>query len=150
MRPRAFLFAAAWHLLALVAGCAGSKPQPTADQTLYTRLGGKEAISAVVGAFLQNVAADDRINVRFATADLPDLRQKLIDQICQATGGPCHYQGKDMKTAHAGMNLTGADFNALVEDLTKALDQFHVPEQEKHELLTALGSMRGDIVTSDG
>jgi hemoglobin len=153
MRSRAVPFVVAWQLCVLAsAGCAGSKPVPGGPDptTLYARLGGLEAISAVVTVFLQNIAADDRINLRFATADIPDLRQKLIDQICQATGGPCHYQGKDMKAAHAGMNISGPEFSALVEDLTKALDKFQVPPREQHELLTALGSMRGDIVSTDG
>ncbi len=72
---------------------------------------------------------------------------KLVDQICQASGGPCKYTGKDMKSAHAGMGVTSADFNALVEDLVGALDKFKVGEKEKGELLGALGPMKSDIVT---
>jgi hemoglobin len=150
MRPRAILAFAGWQLMALaMTGCATSKPVPE-QASLYVRLGGLEGISAVVSDFLKNVAGDDRINLRFATADLPGLRQKLIDQICQATGGPCHYKGADMKSAHAGMNITGADFDALVEDLAKAMTNLKVPEREQHDLLTALGGMRGDIVSADG
>jgi len=151
MRPRALFFLAAC-LWTAANGCAGAKPRDEgpASTTLYARLGGLDAISAVVTAFLQNVASDERINARFAVADLPDLRQKLIDQICQATGGPCQYKGRDMKTAHAGMNLTGADFDALVQDLQKALEKYHVPAREQGELLSALGSKRGDIVTAGG
>ena len=74
-------------------------------------------------------------------------QQKLVDQVCQATGGPCTYTGLDMKTAHQGMGLTNADFDALVEDLTKALDAAGVQQKEKDELLGALGPMRADIVT---
>jgi hemoglobin len=130
-------------------GCSGAQPRPDpVQQSLYERLGGLPGITAVVGDFLQNVAADDRINIRFATADIPDLRQKLIDQICQATGGPCHYTGQDMKTAHAGMNIAGADFDALVEDLQKSMTKLGVPAKEQSELIAALGSMRGDIVTA--
>ncbi len=138
---------AAGAMLALSA-CAGemTATAPAAEATLYTRLGGKPAIEAVVDQFIANVAADARINGFFANADIPGLKMKLVDQICEASGGPCTYTGMDMKTAHAGMGVTEADFNALVEDLVAALDQFDVPEREKGELLGALGGMKGDIV----
>ena len=77
---------------------------------------------------------------------LAHFKMNLVDQICEASGGPCKYKGKDMKTAHAGMGITGADFNALVEDLVAALDKFHVGEREKNDLLGALGPMQKDIV----
>jgi hemoglobin len=120
-------------------------------KSLYVRLGGKKAIKAVVDEFVNNVAGDGRINSFFAkTASDPKRLKKfkglLVDQICEASGGPCKYKGKDMKTAHAGMGVSGADFGALVEDLVKALDKFHVGETEKGELLGALGPMKGDIV----
>lgn len=120
-------------------------------KSLYDRLGGKKAISAVVDQFVANVANDKRINKFFADAAsdkkrLAAFKNKLVDQICEASGGPCKYTGKDMKTAHAGMGISDADFNALVEDLVAALDKFNVPEAEKNELLGALGPMKGDIV----
>src|ERR1700753_817551 len=71
-----------------------------APKSLYARLGGKDAIKAVVHDFLGNVAADTKINKRFAKTDIPKLEGLLVDQVCQATGGPCTYGGKDMKTAH--------------------------------------------------
>jgi hemoglobin len=121
------------------------------DKSLYDRLGGKNAITAVVDEFVSRVAADNRINHYFAQAAgdparLASFKGKLVDQICQATGGPCQYTGKDMKTAHAGMGISEADFNALVEDLSGALDKFKVGAKEKSELLGALGSMKSDIV----
>jgi hemoglobin len=120
-------------------------------KTLYSRLGGKKAITAVVDEFVNNCAGDTRINKFFAdTAKDPKrlakFKKNLVNQICQASGGPCKYTGKDMKTAHKGMGITDADFNALVEDLVKALDKFHVGATEKNELLGALGGMKGDIV----
>jgi hemoglobin len=99
-----------------------------------------------VGKFVANVAADKRINGYFAKADIPNLKRQLVDQVCQASGGPCTYTGKDMKTTHKGMKITTAAFNALVEDLVAALDTFNVPEQEKNELLSVLGPMNKDIV----
>jgi len=143
-------------MLLLAVACGGGKKETTTpegggaaaggEKTLFERLGGLEAVTAVIDEFLKNVAADERINARFASADLPGLRQKLIDQVCQATGGPCEYKGKNMVEAHTGMNLTEDEFNALVEDLVKALDKFNVPQKEKDELLGALGGMKGDIV----
>jgi hemoglobin len=118
---------------------------------LYERLGGKKAIIAVVDEFVNIVAADGRINKFFAkTASDPKVlasfKGKLVDQICQGTGGPCKYKGKDMKSAHMGMGVSSADFGALVEDLIAALNKFNVPEAEKNELLSVLGPMKGDIV----
>ena len=120
-------------------------------KSLYSRLGGKKAITAVVDEFVNNVAGDSRINKFFAdTAKDPKRLAKfkgnLVDQICQASGGPCKYKGKDMKTAHKGMAITDADFGALVEDLVKALDKFNVGATEKNELLGALGGLKDQIV----
>ena len=132
---------------AAAAGSAEVATTPVADtSSLYARLGGKDAITAVIDDFVANVAADTRINARFAKTDIPHLKQMLVEQVCQASGGPCTYTGKTMRDAHKGMNITEADFNALVEDLTKSLDKFKVAEREKTELLTALGGMKGDIV----
>ena len=121
------------------------------EKSLYERLGGKKAITAVVDEFVGRVAADNRINAFFAaTASdskrLAAFKGKLVDQICEASGGPCKYKGKDMKTAHMGMGVSGGDFNALVEDLVGALDKFNVPQHEKDQLLDALGPMKNDIV----
>ena len=96
------------------------------EKTLYDRLGGKAAIVAVVDEFVGRVAADTRINGFFKDtaadpARLAAFKGKLVDQICEASGGPCKYTGKDMKTAHQGMGITSADFNALVQDLGKSL-----------------------------
>ncbi len=115
-------------------------------KSLYERLGGKSAITAVVDQFVANVAADRRINGRFAATDIPGLKRNLVDQVCSASGGPCIYTGRDMRATHAGMQITTTDFNALVEDLVAALDKFKVSGQEKQELLGILGPMKKDIV----
>lgn len=133
-------------LVALFMLAAGPASVAAQEQTLYERLGGIDAITAVVDEFVANVAADTRINRFFAGTDIPRLKRLLVEQICQATGGPCTYTGRSMKEVHMGMGLTDADFNALVEDLVKALDKFNVPEREKNELLGLLGPMRSDIV----
>ena len=120
-----------------------SQPQ---DKSLYERLGGKPAITAVVDDFVARVAADSRINGKFANANIPRLKMLLVEQICQASGGPCTYTGRDMKTSHAGMGIKGSEFDALVGDLVATLNKFKVPEREKNELLGALGPMKKDIV----
>jgi hemoglobin len=122
----------------------------TMEKSLYDRLGGKKAIVAVVDEFVARVADDKRINGFFkdTAADpkrLAKFKKNLVDQICQATGGPCKYTGKDMKTAHKGMGITDADFNALVEDLAGALDKFKVGAKEKGDLLAALAPLKKDI-----
>ncbi len=124
-----------------------AKAPPKADtKSLYERLGGQKAITAVVDEFVANVAADKRINGFFAKTDIPKFKMKLTDQICLVTGGPCKYTGKDMKTAHKGMGITTDNFTALVEDLVKALDKFKVGKTEKDELLGILGPLQKDIV----
>ena len=134
-------------LFALLAlGACSSMDQPMAQKSLYDRLCGQPAITAVVDDFIGNVAADSRINGRFAHADIPHLKMELVSQICAGTGGPCKYTGKDMPTAHRGMNITDAEFGDLVEDLVKSLDKFKVPEKEKGELHGILGPMKPAIV----
>ena len=138
----------------VVAGTAGLQAQGGAAQTqksLYDRLGGQPAIVAVVDDFVGNCAADKRINAFFAATAankdrLAKFKGNLVDQICEAAGGPCKYKGKDMKSAHAGMGISTADFNALVEDLTKSLNKFKVGKTEQNQLLGVLGPMNAQIV----
>jgi hemoglobin len=119
-------------------------------KTLYERLGGMPAISAVVDDFVGNVARDRRINRFFANANIPRLKFLLVQQICQASGGPCLYTGRDMKSAHRGMGVSGRHFNALVQDLGKSLNKFKVPAREQKELVGALAPLQKDIVERRG
>lgn len=116
------------------------------QRSLYQRLGGMEAITAVVEDFVGNVARDKRINRFFAKTDIPRLKRQLVAQICAGSGGPCVYRGRSMKDAHRGLGIRNRHFNALVQDLVKSLDKFNVPAREKGELLALLGPMRRDIV----
>jgi hemoglobin len=116
-------------------------------KSLYERLGGIDAIRAVVDDFVGNVAADKRINGFFAHTDIDRLKYNLVNQICQGTGGPCTYTGRSMTDAHAGMGVRNRDFNALVGDLGKTLKKFKVPKRETNELVAILAPMRKDIVT---
>jgi hemoglobin len=126
---------------------------PMTPASLYTRLGGSNAIDTVVAVFINNVAADAQINFFFqpVLADTTGvryrlLRQNLDQQICMVTGGPCLYLGKDMRKAHSGMGITAAQFNALVNDLVAAMTTLGVGTTEQNELLAILGPLCGDIV----
>lgn len=131
--------------LALLAGSAQAA-DGAKGKSLYDRLGGKGAITAVVETFVGNVGGDTRINGFFAGTDLGKLKMHLVNQICEASGGPCKYTGRTMKQTHAGMGVDEAAFNALVEDLVKALDHHKVGKTEKDQLLGILGPMKSDIV----
>ncbi len=134
--------------LALVAGCktTSEEVKTTDSRSLYDRLGGKEALTAVIDDFLTRVANDKRISAFFAHANRPRLVQLLVEQICQASGGPCTYAGKDMKTAHQAMGISSDDFDALLQDLVASLDTFKIGEREKGELLALLRPMQSEIV----
>ncbi len=116
------------------------------DLTLYQRLGGKDAIAAVVADFCARSVADDRIKAKYVRTDGARLEKMLVDQICEATGGPCTYVGRDMKQAHAHMGVTAAEFDAQVEVLIASLNHFDVLQAEQDELLGMLAPMRADIV----
>jgi hemoglobin len=135
----------------IVAARAQGAMKDMKEKSLYDRLGKKKAITAVVDEFVSRVAADNRFNKFFAAtagdkARLKKFKGNLVDQICEASGGPCKYKGKDMKTAHLGMGVSGGDFTALVEDLSGALDKFNVGAHEKDQLLGALAPMKAQIV----
>jgi hemoglobin len=114
--------------------------------SLYERLGGLESITSVVDFFVARCAADERINRKFERSDVPRLKKMLVDQVCEAAGGPCTYTGRDMRPTHDGMAVTAGEFDALVEDLVLTLGEFDVPRAEQEELLGLLAPMRGDIV----
>lgn len=139
--PRRILCAVA--VAALLSACAAQAPK---DTSLYGRLGGQKAIEAVVDDFLANVVSNPQINYRFANSDAGKLRRLLVEQVCAGTGGPCKYTGRDMVTAHRGMGVTQAEFNAMGADMQKTLDKFNVPKKEQQELMTLLGSMQNQIV----
>jgi hemoglobin len=119
------------------------------ERSLYDRLGGIDAITAVARAFEDRAAKDDRINQKFARTNLDRLTKEFVDQLCQDTGGPCTYTGLSMKKAHTNMGVTGGEFDAFMEDLVATLDAFNVGKTEQEELLSILRPMRADIVEVD-
>lgn len=118
-----------------------------ADDSLYNTFGGKEGITKIVDDFVGFVAADTRINFQFAKTDIPRLKGHLVDMICGATGGPCKYAGRDMVSAHAGMGITNAQFNALAEDMQRAWDKNSIPYRQQNKLMAMLAPMEHQIVT---
>jgi hemoglobin len=125
------------------AQASGSSP------TLYKRLGGFDAIAAVTDDFIGRLAGDKqlaRFLVGLSTDSQKKLRQHVVEQLCEATGGPCIYTARTMKVAHAGLGITENDWQLTVNHLAAALDKFKVPEKEKGELLTIASSLKKDIV----
>ncbi len=116
---------------------------------LYDKLGGREAIAAVVADFVDSVKADDRIKAKFAgISDWEAMNTKLTEQLCVIAGGPCTDQSKDLKAAHAGIAISESDFTVLTEDLKKTLDKFRVGEKEQTELLGVLAATKKDLVSA--
>jgi hemoglobin len=116
------------------------------EGSLYERLGGVDAITAVVHAFDDRAAKDDRINQKFARTNLDRLAKEFVDQLCQDTGGPCTYTGLSMKKSHTNMGVTSGEWDAFMEDLVATLEGFNVGKAEQEELLSGLRPMRADIV----
>lgn len=121
---------------------ASQKPANLEHASLYWRLGGSGAIDAAVDETIKVSRADPRLAGRLSGACAP----KLKEQLCVATGGPCTYSGRDMKTAHTGMKITEAEFGAVAQNLVSVLDAFKVPVNEKNELVGLIAPMQGEIV----
>ena len=137
---------------AAVAPAYAAAPQTLtmpAEKSLYQRLGGYDALAAVTDEFITRLATDPQLG-RFFTGLSNDskirVRQHVIDFLCVATGGPCKYTGRDMRTAHTGLNISEADWNKSVEYLVETLDKFKVPEKEKSQVLGAISGLKADIV----
>lgn len=121
---------------------AAQKPASLENASLYWRLGGSDAVNAAVDETIRISKADPRLAGRLSGG----CAARLKEQLCAATGGPCTYNGRDMKTAHIGMKITEAEFGAVGENLVKVLDAFKVPEKEKNELVGLIMPLKGQIV----
>jgi hemoglobin len=122
--------------------------QPS-GKSLYERIGGYNALAAVVDDFIGRLVSDKRFEKFFAghsDDSKKRIRQHILDQFCAATGGPCLYLGRDMKTSHAGLGITESDWDAAAKHLVASLDKFKVPEKEKGEVLAFVTSLKKDIV----
>ena len=159
--PLALLLAG---VLAVGVGCNKDKKSDSASaaktgdmsgKTLWDRLGGEPAVTAVVDEFVNTAATDPKVNFtrkgtarewEASEANVKKLKRRLVEFISQNTGGPLKYQGRDMVSSHTGMNITNAEFDALAGHLVKALDKFKVPQKEKDELVKIVSSTRPQIV----
>lgn len=120
--------------------------KPVDPASLYARLGQRAGIEAVSTDFVGRMAKDRRVNKRFANTNANAFIASLTDQICEASGGPCVYKGKDMKAAHAGMKISNREWNITVAHLQAAMRAKKVKMKEQREVLALLGPMKGDIV----
>lgn len=120
-----------------------------AQQSLYERLGGYDAIAAVVDDFANRLVSDPKLIKHFGGFSDDRLQQFKtfnIQLVCMATGGPCTYEGRSMLKTHQGSRISEEDFNQVAANLVATLDKFKVPDRERGELLTIIGSLKGDIV----
>lgn len=118
----------------------------TQTMSLYDRLGGGDAINALTESWVARVGGDDRANGKFVRTDIERLKKEIVDQLCEATGGPCTYTGRSMLETHAGMKVTAGEFEVVMQHLGATLDELNVPKTEQDELVDLLRPMRGDIV----
>jgi len=137
------MMAGAWQISSVQA-------QAKQEKSLYTRLGGYDAIAAVVDDFFGRLTRDPQFSGRFFTGHSADsfkkVRQLTVDLTCAATGGPCYYTGRGMKAAHGGLGITENDWDASVKHFVATLDKFKVPQKEQGELLNIVSGLKGDIV----
>lgn len=124
-----------------------ASPATPQDDTLFQALGGKDGIRHVVENLLDLSVHDARIAHTFKDVDMEHLSMRLQEQLCHVSGGPCTYQGKDMKVIHEDMKVTNAQFNALVEDLQTAMDRQGIASRWQNKLLARLAPMQRDVVT---
>ena len=140
---------------ALQASAQEEEKEAVETTSLYDRLGGVYNIAAVVDDLIERLAANDGLNANpgidaaRAPERFPGLKYHLTTMVCQATGGPCSYNGLSMKDAHIKMGITGKDWELLEADFKATLDKFSVPEAEQQELFAIIGSTRGDIVVGE-
>lgn len=127
----------------LLAAYAQQAPR---DDGLYRALGAEPGIVRIVEGMLLGSARDPRIARHFLDIDIERLREKLIEQLCFESGGPCVYTGDSMEESHKGLRLTPSDFNALVEHLQDAMEAEGVPTPAQNRLLARLAPMRGQVI----
>ena len=128
------------------AAAIGIAAEPAPD-TLFARLGGKSVILEITDQLIDAVQQDPVTKRPFAKINAKRFKKNLAEQFCALTGGPCAFSGDDMKTTHAGLDITQAEFYGLVQHLRDILDSHHIGAREKNELLAILAPMKRDVVT---
>jgi hemoglobin len=128
---------------------ADENPAP-ADPSLasvYKDFGEKEGLVALMNDLMVNLVDDPRTRPFFADADQKHIKAELVDQFCVILGGPCQYTGKSMEDSHRKLAIDEAAFNALVEDLQRAMDKRKIPFRAQNKLLAKLAPMHREIIT---
>jgi hemoglobin len=132
-------------LMAALIACLGQAAR--ADDSLYRSFGERQGLVSIIDDATDRWVSDERIKDTFDNINLDRFKRMLVDQICELTGGPCHYKGRDMYHAHKGLRLDNAQFNAVVEDLQLAMDKQGIPFSTQNRLLAILAPMQRDVVT---
>lgn len=117
-----------------------------AEEPLFFRMGGEAKLRPAVEQLVEIMLEDERINFVFAQTELSKFKHLLYTQLCELAGGPCIYDGRDMRTAHAKLPITNAQFNALTEDLYIAFDRVGVSYALQNEMIALLAPMQRGIV----
>lgn len=117
-----------------------------AQARLYDRLGGQIGVAAIADTLIDRVSADPMLGRSFRDSKLDPIKKLLAEQICDLSGGPCHYSGDSMKEVHAGHHITEAEFYGMVADLREVLKERHVSQGATNELLRLLAPMKRDVV----
>lgn len=133
-------------LLAVSLALLWSCQSHTNSRSLYDELGGMPAIEKITDYFIEEISFDQQIVQHFKDSDIDRFRAKLIEQICNESGGPCDYSGDSMVEVHTGMKITEAEFNRTVDLLINAMNKAGIPHPTQNKLLARLAPMRGDII----
>jgi hemoglobin len=134
--------------VAAVASAASTAVADPSSQTLYARLGGQAGVAAISNTLIDRVSSDPRLGRSFEDTDLKRIKRLLAEQLCDLSGGPCHYSGDPMREVHAGHHISEADFYGMVETLRTILKERHVGIAATNELLRLLAPMKRDVVES--
>lgn len=151
-RSHRIVFVALAMALAICLWAPALPAQEKMEKSLYDRLGGVYAIATVVDDFIDRVLVNDILNANPAVSEARErvpragLKYRVTELVCQTTGGPCKYTGRSMKDAHAHLNITQKEWDALIVDFKASLNKFKVPAKEQEELLAIVNSTKKDIV----
>jgi hemoglobin len=136
-----------WTAAAALALSPAFAQMAPASPEVYKAFGEKPGLVRLVDDLMRRIEADSRIAGHFKDANKQRVKEQLVDQFCQVSGGPCEYKGADMKSSHAGLDINKAHFNALVEVLQDAMDAQGIPFGAQNRLLAQLAFMHRDVIT---
>jgi len=136
------------HALVLAATLVSAPASHAQSDALYQQLGGQPGLVALMDDFMERLLADPRMNPFFKDTDQKHIKEELVLQFCEVSGGPCKRKGPDMKKAHAGIDVTKSNFNALVEVLQQSMDAQGIAFTTQNKLLAKLAPMHRDIINT--